>query len=65
MLIGGLLMMLFWGALIYLLFVGVQKLTSHNDSRDTGRALETLKERYAKGEITHEEYEKIRKNLEK
>ncbi len=63
--IGGVMMIVFWGVVIYLLVVGVQKLTNQNGSRDTERALEILKERYAKGEITHEEYEKIRKNLEK
>ncbi|AKI97327.1 SHOCT domain-containing protein [Kosmotoga pacifica] len=36
---------------------------SRNSERN--RALETLKERYARGEITDEEFNRMRKNLER
>jgi putative membrane protein len=38
--------------------------TRGNTSYPTGRALEILKERYARGEITREQYLKMREELE-
>lgn len=37
---------------------------NHNNGYSRDRSLEILRERYAKGEITTEEYQKIKKNLE-
>jgi putative membrane protein len=66
---GGLMMLAFWGALI----VGVALLarwlsaTTMASSEPPHREspLDILKRRYAAGEVTHEEYERIRHNLER
>lgn len=36
----------------------------HNNGYSLDRSLEILRERYARGEISTEEYQKIKKNLE-
>jgi putative membrane protein len=62
MLFGGVGMFIFWGGLIALIVWGVTRLTRHNDStRHT--PLEVAKERYARGEITKEQFEQIKKDL--
>lgn len=66
---GGPLMMimmaLFWGAVIYGVFLLFRRLSgSRCTSADQpDRAVAILRERYAKGEITHEEFERMRKEL--
>ena len=58
----GLGMILFWipiGVGIYLLLAGYLQPRRGEDDR----ALATARERYARGEITQEEYEEIRRNL--
>lgn len=52
--------LLFWGLLIY----GVVLLFRHNGFADGSRALDILKERYAKGELTKEEFEAMKKDLQ-
>ena len=73
MLFGGLTMVLFWGGLIALIVLAVRGLTvsgyqsrsgEQPELRVTPNALEILKARYAKGEITQEEFETIRKDLD-
>ena len=70
MVLGVLLMLLFWGGLLVLLGLGAWALIrsgQRQSDRCTGtgsRALDILKERYARGEITREEYEKRRRDLE-
>jgi putative membrane protein len=72
----GLFMILFWGGLVVLGAWVFRAVAGGNaprnanrpgdeaQSRPSGeRALEILKERYARGEITREEYEKIRDDL--
>jgi len=58
----GLSMIAFWiliGVGVYLLFAGYT--LPRRDENE--RALMIAKERYARGEITHEEYEEIKRNL--
>lgn len=72
MIFGGLMMILFWGGLIVLAVwffrasVGpnVNRSDSNeNQHRPTRDALDILKERYARGEISKVEFEQIRDDL--
>ncbi len=59
-------MLLFWGGLIALIVWAIRAGTdrSQGRDRDRNRALEILEERYARGEIDHEEFEQRRRTLE-
>lgn len=63
-------MVLFWGAIILLVFYAVRSTMSQsqgsstNATPETDRALAILQERYARGEIDREEYETRRRVLE-
>jgi len=59
---GWLMMPLFWGGIILLVVWLVREVSGTNSSR-SNRALEILKERYAKGEISQEEFEAKKKDL--
>lgn len=62
--IGMLLHLLLVVGVVLLIIWIVKKLTHPKSvSVDSSKAIEILKERYAKGEITKEEYEVIRKDL--
>ena len=54
-------------AIYYFLISSRHNCTSHNTSRgiSRGRASEILAERYAEGEISREEFQQMRKELEK
>lgn len=59
-------MILFWGLIIWgivALTRGVAWPGSTESSRQAGSALEVLKRRYARGEISKEEYEEKKKDL--
>jgi len=60
-----LVMILFWGLIIWGVFALVRSLSNHRycDSSATDSALEVLKRRYARGEIRKEEYEEKKKDL--
>jgi putative membrane protein len=62
MVFGVVLMILFWGGLIAFAVWGIRRLTRH-DSSERGNPLEIAKERYAKGEITKQRYEQLKKDL--
>ena len=66
--IGGIMMLLFWIAIIILIAVGIRALLRSNNqisvrASQPDRALEILKERYAKGELTKEQYDAMRRDL--
>lgn len=69
-LLGGLMMLLFWGGIIALVFFSIRAFSGAGN-RNTVRpgksgesALDILKKRYARGELSKEEYETIRSDLE-
>ena len=73
MLFGGLMMVLFWGGLIAVIVLAVRGLSGNSQRQTSDRnerivsvpALEVLQTRYAKGEITREEFEQIRDDLKR
>ncbi len=60
---GGLWMLIFWAGLIALIVWGVIKLSQRNGSTPKRTPLDVVKERYAKGEISREEFEQLKKDL--
>ena len=60
---GGLWMILFWGGVIALIVWVIKKLTERSDSSPRHNPLDAAKERYARGEITREQFEQIKKDL--
>jgi len=56
-------MVIFWGGLIALIVWVVRKLTERGSSASKRDPLDVAKERYAKGEISREEFEQIKKDL--
>ena len=57
--------LLFWIIIIVLAYFLIKSLIEHNKTHGVAgkSALDVAKERYAKGEITKEELEEIKKNL--
>jgi len=60
---GGGLMALVGIAIIVLVIWAVVKVTNHHTSSSTRTPLDIARERYAKGEITKEQFEQIKKDL--
>lgn len=65
MMFGGIFMLLLWGSVIALVVWGISKLREQRGTGTTVKRepLDIAKERYASGEISHEEFEEIKKNL--
>ena len=67
MLFGGVWMLVFWGVIIALIVWGVTRLARRGDSGSgsTGKRnpMDIAKERYARGEISKEEFEQLKKDL--
>lgn len=62
--LGWIFMIVFWGVVIYLVIALFNK--NRSDSRGSNKgesAEEILKKRYARGEISKEEFERIKKTL--
>ena len=63
MIFGVIMMLLFWGGVIALIVWGIRKLTGHGGSIEKQSPIDIARERYAKGEISKEQLEEIKKNL--
>lgn len=67
MMLGGVWMLAFWGGLIVLIVWGIKKLTERRGSDTTTtekrEPLDIAKERYARGDISKEEFEQIKKEI--
>ena len=57
-------MLLFWGFIIYGAVLLFKRTILPDEKNGRGRAIEILKERYAKGDITKEQFEIMKKDLE-
>lgn len=66
--LGWIFMLLFWGLIIWAIIYLAQNLSRSDnmDYRDQKRdkSMDILRERYAKGEISKEEFEKMKKDLQ-
>ena len=58
---GGIMMILFWAVVIYFIVWFVR--SNKTSGMDNNKALDILKERYAKGEIDKKEFEEKKKDL--
>ena len=67
MVFGGIFMLLFWGAVVALVVWGINQLRGNRGSTTDAplwhTPLDIANERYAKGELSHEEFEHIKKEL--
>lgn len=65
MFFGSIWMLVFWGAIIALVVWGIKTLSERGGSSTAvGRdPLDIVKERYARGEISKEEFEQLKKDL--
>lgn len=62
--LGGLAMLVFWGALILGAILVVRRLGGVTGHEAHPSPLDILKRRYASGEITQEQYEQVRRDLQ-
>ncbi len=60
---GGLWIFLFWGALIAFVIWAVIKLAKRDNPASESSHIDIARERYAKGEISKEEFEQLKKDL--
>ncbi|MBI4339550.1 MAG: SHOCT domain-containing protein [Chloroflexi bacterium] len=63
MLTGWIWMVVFWGAIIWLVVWGVNRLSQGQRPPAGQSPLDIAKARYARGEITREQYEQLKKDL--
>ncbi len=65
---GGIWMIIFWAIIVGLVVWGIVALARHSGTNpvpvDDRRPLEIAKERYARGEISKEDYERIKRDID-
>ncbi len=54
---GGIFMLIFWVLVILFIAWAIKEMADNNNKKPTDSAFEILKQRYAKGEISKEEFE--------
>ena len=59
-----LIMLLFWGAIIATVVFGIRWLLRQGREQQSDSALEILRQRYARGEITKDDFERMKKELQ-
>ena len=62
--LGGLMMLAFWGGAIALVIVGARMFSGHKEGQSKPKALEILRERFAKGEMDEDEFHQRKATLE-
>jgi putative membrane protein len=64
MVVGMIWMVVFWGAIVALIIWGVSRFAGGAGGRSDGESpLEIARRRYARGEITREQFEQLRRDL--
>ena len=63
MVFGWVWIVIFWGGLIALIVWGIKRLTERGGSTPKRTPLDIARERYAKGEMSREEFNQIQKDL--
>ena len=58
------LIVLFWGGLIALIVWGIKSITERGGTRTRHDSLDIARERYARGRISREEFEQLKKDLD-
>lgn len=61
---GGLMMLVFWGVIIALIVLAVKGFSDSRGGSSRKDAIDTLRERFAAGEIDEEEYNRRKRVLE-
>jgi len=62
--LGFILMIIFWAVVIGLVVWGVRHYTRRQNNSTNDSAIEIARQRYAKGEITKEQFEQLKKDLQ-
>ena len=60
---GGIWILLFWGGIIALIVWGIRKLAGTTNVSGKPNPLDIVRERYARGDISGEEYKQIKKDV--
>jgi putative membrane protein len=63
MIFGGIFMIVFWGGIIALIVWAITRLTRRDRMESHPSPLDIARERYARGEITRDEFEQLKKDL--
>jgi putative membrane protein len=63
MIFGGFIMLLFWAGVIWAIVWGIRRSRHHIYHGENLTPLDIAKTRYAKGEITKEQFEQLKKDL--
>ena len=61
MMFGGIWMVIFWAAIIWLIVWGVAQISDRN--RESESPMDIARRRYARGEITSEQFEQLKRDL--